>query len=838
MLLVDCRKLALLCSVVQVSIAMALIKQQHHSSSSLGQVQEEPHFPFVHPLIADTLKWHRPNTENKATGIGDTTAKANGLLDTNSLDILAWPNQAAASQDNSSSPSNVHVLSQDQKNALIQLAHECDDFVFCKQPSGLSKFISQQEANNYNDDSKNTLYKLIEWGRGDRDHDGTDSASPADDDIKNAQCLLASLLALNRLEAAIRLATGYTSAGRAPLLKTMIGELQQQHKNSNHTAADNTSSTAVNSRGSSCGKIAQVLQTLLLPNPGLNLRNLLWHGFVASLPRPWLALVLVLIVRLEQQGNGAEVGSASTSVAPANELAGQDEQTKLQTWTKYSQWEPLIRHGDNLLQGNLLYQIDMAWISPHFHPWWELIKSWNQRPRETSLTLDQQEKQQHQGCYPLCTCILLTCILEHGLRQVWCQLNNRPEDQMARPGAFYVTLDGHGQRHQHDVLLHPYVGVADDANKATADGATGIGSCNNTDAEVKNQLIEYLDGPLAALLADLYCSPCGGPNLRASLAHGLWDQSLQKELLTSAKFGTPQSNFPQESSGDMVRILLTLFEELGKLPSSQEATAINSDSKAQLSASPLKNYFPLFSYTSATCRNLDSAIQELDQLHQHFKTTESKELLRVAKASTKLPLETLQNLQIDFDELRQQATRTKQMCGYSAPREGVWASQDVFLEHESNRILISSGAARLLLLEVADACSSFRETLEAASTEQGDADSPALSSRQRRQRLRIIASTELVTLVYTFAASAALTLIDFELSSAGAKIASVQSGQEIDRGLLLQGVKRSRMVVSTVFTFISANPDRAMKSAKEFSNGKAVKALVIMHQQQIKSNDS
>ena len=137
-----------------------------------------------------------------------------------------------------------------------------------------------------------------------------------------------------------------------------------------------------------------------------------------------------------------------------------------------------------------------------------------------------------------------------------------------------------------------------------------------------------------------------------------------------------------------------------------------------------------------------------------------------------------------------------------------------------------------MLLEVADACSSFRETLEAASTEQADADSPALSSRQRRQRLRIIASTELVTLVYTFAASAALTLIDFDLSSAGAKIA------EVDRGVLLQGVKRSRMVVSTVNSFITANPDRAMKSAKEFSKGKAVKALLIMHQQQMKSNES
>ena len=54
--------------------------------------------------------------------------------------------------------------------------------------------------------------------------------------------------------------------------------------------------------------------------------------------------------------------------------------------------------------------------------------------------------------------VLLTLLLEHGLRLLWCESNQRPLDRVARPHHFYVTLDGHGQRHKHDVILHPYVG--------------------------------------------------------------------------------------------------------------------------------------------------------------------------------------------------------------------------------------------------------------------------------------------------------------------------------------------------------------------------------------------
>ena len=97
----------------------------------------------------------------------------------------------------------------------------------------------------------------------------------------------AALLSLNFLESAIRMAKGYT-AGRAPLLKTMVTRL-----------SDTT--------------LASILMTLLLPQ-GLNLRNLLWHGFVATdLPRRWLSLVLILTYNLKRNTTTEKIDQESST---------------------------------------------------------------------------------------------------------------------------------------------------------------------------------------------------------------------------------------------------------------------------------------------------------------------------------------------------------------------------------------------------------------------------------------------------------------------------------------------------------------------------------------------
>jgi Domain of unknown function (DUF4209) len=80
---------------------------------------------------------------------------------------------------------------------------------------------------------------------------------------------VATLLALNTLESAIRRVTGY-STGKAPPLKIMLQQIQIPN-------------------------LVPILRSLLLPGLGLNLRNLLWHGFISTLTTHWLSLIIILI---------------------------------------------------------------------------------------------------------------------------------------------------------------------------------------------------------------------------------------------------------------------------------------------------------------------------------------------------------------------------------------------------------------------------------------------------------------------------------------------------------------------------------------------------------------
>jgi hypothetical protein len=682
-------------------------------------------FPFVHPSIADVLKCSRPESLSRP------------LLAVDTVKIRGWKTTTASAV--TSSPTSTEIPPQ-IKSDLIQLAHECDDFVFVRQ--GLKS-------------ENRVLQKLVQWG----------SITKAGKQ-EPARVLLATLVALNLLEAAVRHANGFSTAGRAPLLKVMLQEFEQKE----------------HQRPTTSHSIGAILQTLLLPNAGLNLRNLLWHGFVAWIPRPWMALVVVLVHILER--DYPPTGSA----APLEDLSS------VANLPCHTQFDPILRRGDKLLQKDFKL-IDISWISQgpssrDYAEWWRLVHSWAEK-RE----------------YPLCSCILLTCLLEHGLRQVWCQVNNHPEDSLAKPGVFYVTLDGHGQRHQHDVLLHPFVGEESSA--------------------VKNALINSVGGATIALLTDLYCSPCGGPNLRASLAHGALDHYLQQEVAgngfrarSAAKVGSDSPSTDQDQLWDLVRLLLVLMEGIGKRLATYSMSS---------SGSELDQYRPVFSYTATTCRNLKSAVDELFLLELPCMTGQQKELLQIAANIANLPLEPIQKLAIPIVKLEQRANKLLVRCHHYPPNDNRnWGEDDVFLEHETNQVLASVEAARTLLLEVAEACATFRSFLQEALNQE---DTVETSSRRRRQKFRILAAQELALTIYGFAVWTAIVLLEHDLAQNKA-VASIVGGTStdavdaMDRRVLLQAVKRSRMTVSTVSTFMVANADRSLKAAKEYSQGKAIKVIL------------
>ena len=56
---------------------------------------------------------------------------------------------------------------------------------------------------------------------------------------------------------------------------------------------------------------------------------------------------------------------------------------------------------------------------------------------------------------PLITIFItsMSLLLEHSFRMVWCRVNDRMDDSIARPASYYVTLDGHGQKDKHEVMI-------------------------------------------------------------------------------------------------------------------------------------------------------------------------------------------------------------------------------------------------------------------------------------------------------------------------------------------------------------------------------------------------
>ena len=725
-------------------------------TSALQQPDRFMVFPFVHSCIADVLECRPPDQRQQAkTTTTTTTHTPYTYLVSNGdrLQIQDWPSES----NNFLQPA---ILSQKQSDALSRLAHECDDFVFLQERLEIDK-------------TDVLLHQVMDWGRTTSDKDVNSSA----------QLVLATLLALNRLETSIRQTTVHqtivTTAGRAPLLKNMIAMLvQQQHQQQLNTT---------NTNKDYCCCSPQVLQALLLPNPGLNLRNLLWHGFVATIPRPWLALTVVLVVILEQQSTNFESTVTATAAAAITPNC-------IPSLRKYAAFHPILERGDNIvMDDNLLQSTNLSWIknvnssnSGSYHSWWKLVRHW------------VQTKQ-----YPLSICILLTCLLEHGLRQLWCCVNHRRQDAIALPNTYYVTLDGHGQRHQHDVVLHPYVSDYENDN------------CSNNN-NTKNALVEHLGGPIMALLSDLYCSPCGGPNLRASLSHGLWEAHLEVEL--AAEGG---HNEQSEKIWDIVKVLLVLMEETGN----------TTNLHAKVSFSTLQGYRSQFSYSAATFRNLEFAMNEIFLLEAPFATTDGQERLKMAKSSTHMDSGLLtEQLFWPRDRLQRLADNVLHIiCS---------ARQDIFHEHDTNRVLACNGAARTLLLDVAEACDLFRTALDPALvTPPIPSTNGAPSSRQRKQRIRVIAASELALLIYTFVTATALLLLEHDLCADQRTTTTTARSTTIlvvDRNVLLQAVKRSRMTLSTVSNYICTNSDRAIKAAKDYSKGKAVQTI----QKQLRNESS
>ena len=553
--------------------------------------------------------------------------------------------------------------------------------------------------------------------------------------------LVASMMALNLLESAIRRAVDRgqpAKQGSAPL-KDLIERLHE-----------------IEVEGSSPTSLAPVLRTLLLPTKsgGINLRNLVLHGFVHEISAKWFSLVLILLNTFEEAV--PTIGSPESNGLVYCAIP-----------TKYHYMKNLAENGQSIIRSTLALQ-RLECQARDFVPTTHLGLL-------RFLLLNLAPTIFDVSSRPLSvTYIALMCVLlEHSLRIIWCEANGRHDDMKAKPNTYYVTLDGHGQKNIHDVIVLPYLMTGE-----------------------RNALVKELGAPMCSLLSDLFTSPSlEAPNIRASVFHGTFDATIISELeslvepdsfaAAAAAAATDDQEGRDERLADIACILTSCLESLSN-------------------PSGALKYRPVYSHTASYNRQSASIVANLKRLR-----------LLIAKnriVSEAVCLMEERNAQIckDATALYVDPTDLELMNERLLPaaEDDSWGVEDLYEEYNTNLLLSSSGASLALLEDTATALESYIAGLNERSiaVEQGGARDRFIKSTKR-----FCSAARIVLSFYSFATYVALS--------------SIMAGQRHDRDWL-KAVERSRMTISTFDAFVSTNLDRSLKSLQNYLRGKVIKKLI------------
>ncbi|XRB11055.1 DUF4209 domain-containing protein [Pseudoscourfieldia marina] len=218
---------------------------------------------------------------------------------------------------------------------------------------------------------------------------------------------------------------------------------------------------------------ASWLAVLLDAKAGLNLRNVVWHGFLAPDDAPHYAHYAALVEELLR-----------TLPPPKVSLAEPLPRTDFDapTTTEHLVASMSQRNEERARRGAAL-AMDSAFISEMHKE--SVAAAWRHYPH-----------------HPNVFAAVVLPALEQALRERFVELNG-VGTVVAMPDEYYITLDGFGQQSQHDLLLQSTV-------------------VNRKAEVVPNALLNSLGPGATALLRDLFMS-AAGPNLRARLSHGELD---------------------------------------------------------------------------------------------------------------------------------------------------------------------------------------------------------------------------------------------------------------------------------------------------------------------------
>lgn len=377
-----------------------------------------------------------------------------------------------------------------------------------------------------------------------------------------------------------------------------------------------------------------------------------------------------------------------------------------------------------------------------------------------------------------------------------------------------------------------------------------------------NALIDVVGGSVTALLTDLFVSGTGGPNLRSAMAHGRWDDSIQQELLRSSKV-TEASNAinPKttihDSSLDVVDVLLVSMEQIAMAVCSNTQICRKSEgSTLPRVASQNFAYRPVFSFTSSTLDNLRDSFHIINQLYSIMLNSPPSDNSILTNAPESVKRRILSVLSIP--EVKNRADSLIQTLSCKTASEKMvdfdWTTQNVLVEHETNKLLEPLGATRTLLKDILSATTSFldefqpaqdhinllstRQPAKVQNEDQMLQQPGELRSRQRNRMKRIVASSTFIVDVYSFAYLVAVLSLEhayqtnFKGAAGAAETSSEQSKSDssISSKEWLKVVERTRMVVSTVDSFIITNIDRSFKATDQYSKGAIVKKLISSFQ--------
>ena len=567
--------------------------------------------------------------------------------------------------------------------------------------------------------------------------------------------LIATSIALNLMESSIRHLIGKQN-GRAPLLKDMIDSI----------------STLVESDNAFPKSLEAVLRTILLPKDGMNLRNLIWHGFVPTIHRRWLALSIVVILSLDELAD-------SSSFQRSFSLNDKDSLQPIAAMRQHTTLVAILDHGRGIMScseklNSFERKIIQSQIIPRSHV--DLFR--------VSLKLLDT---------PILFASVAVPLIEHIIRLMWC-CENKQNKYIAEPGSYYCTLDGHGQRDKHDVMLLPYL--------SSCSQITNNNSCIGQTREIRNQLVSKLGGPSMAFLTDLFLSPSGAPNIRASVCHGSFNKYLFEEL-----FAIEEDRVASRKNND------ELMDVTNSLVS---VIDILCDATSRKSKIIMSSYRPCFSYSASLIAEIDRMVDAMKPFYRFIRDGNHLEYARNV-SQTQTQIEITKNV----------ANMSQAINAIVDLQEGIidtfklnkateFTGESFFNENLNNLISSECGAAKLLLFEIAHAASSSLRILTDGISRLED-DTVKVSSRQRKQVYRICSSAELTLDFYSFAAYCALLYIGRrqDIVYCSSRISQIDE--------LFVVVKRSRMVVSTFST--TKTFDRALTALKQYMAGKAVKAI-------------